>query len=87
MKLLIRLTNVRVLAGHRVLLAFDDGSEGDVDLAPHLRGPVFQPLLDDRALFEAAYVDRELRTLAWPNGADMDPDVLHNLAHRVQAPK
>ena len=65
MKLLIRPTSVKVLDGHRVLLAFDDGSEGEVDLAPLLRGPVYQALLDDRALFEGTFVDRELRTLAW----------------------
>jgi hypothetical protein len=42
-----------------------------------MRGPVFQPLLDDRQLFQAVRVDPEIGTVVWPNGADQDPDVLH----------
>jgi hypothetical protein len=28
-------------------------------------------------LFAQVAVDRELGTIGWPNGADLDPDVLH----------
>lgn len=81
--LLIRIKAVEVLDGYRVRLGFTDGTQGEVDLAPYLRGPVFQPLLHDRGMFEAVSVDPELKTIVWPNGADMDPDVLYDLAHRV----
>jgi hypothetical protein len=49
-----------------------------VDLAKHLafRG-VFEPL-SDPACFAQVRVDRELGTIAWPNGADLDPDVLYS---------
>jgi len=79
----IRIASVEVLDGHRVRLGFTDGTHGDVDLAPYLNGPVFQPLVRDRRMFEAVAVDPELRTIVWPNGADMDPDVLYDLAHRA----
>jgi len=49
----------------------------EVDLAPYLRGPVFEPLVTDRSLFAAVRVDPECETIVWPNGADMDPDVLY----------
>ena len=81
--LLIRIKSVEVLNDYCVRLGFTDGTRGEVDLAPYLRGPVFQPLLRDRSLFESVSVDPELKTIVWPNGADMDPDVLYDLAHRI----
>jgi hypothetical protein len=77
----IRIRSVQALDGFRVRLGFTDGSTGDVDLAPYLRGPVFEPLVQDRALFTAVRVDPECETIVWPNGADIDPDVLYDLAH------
>jgi hypothetical protein len=65
------------LGGHRLHLRFEDGVEGVVDLASHLgfRG-VFEPLRDP-AWFAQVRVDPELGTVVWPNGADLDPDVLY----------
>ena len=37
---------------------------------------MFAPLLD-QALFKALCVDPELKTIVWPNGADLDPGWLH----------
>ena len=64
--------------GHRLWLRFNDGAEGEVDLAAHLVGPVFVPLRDP-ALFAAVRLDPELRTIVWPNGADLAPEFLHSL--------
>jgi hypothetical protein len=65
------------LGDYRLHLRFEDGVEGVVDLAPHLtfRG-VFEPMRDP-AWFAKVRVDRELGTVVWPNGADLDPDVLY----------
>jgi hypothetical protein len=65
------------LGDHGLHLRFEDGVEGVVDLAVHLsfRG-VFAPLRDP-AYFAQVRVDPELGTVAWPNGADLDPDVLY----------
>jgi hypothetical protein len=73
---MVRIRSVRLLDGFTVELGLSDGARRVVDLEPLLRGPVFRPLLDDRALFEGIRVDPELGTLVWPNGADLDPDVL-----------
>jgi hypothetical protein len=58
-------------------LRFEDGVEGVVDLAPLLsfRG-VFEPLRDP-AYFAQVRIDSELGSVTWPNGADLDPDVLY----------
>ena len=72
-----RIASVEVLGGFELRLGFSDGSSRDVDLGPDLWGPVFEPLKRDPTLFRQVRVDPELGTIVWPNGADMDPDVLH----------
>jgi hypothetical protein len=44
--------------------------------AGELHGPVFEPLADPD-FFAQVRVDNELGTVVWPNGADLDPLVLH----------
>lgn len=72
-----RIRSVEPLEGFVVRLCFDDGVEREVDLEDALWGPVFAPLRNDIDLFRQVRVDEELGTIVWPNGADLDPDVLH----------
>jgi hypothetical protein len=68
---------VRPLEQHRLHLRFEDGIEGTVDLKDLVRFEgVFAPLRN-QVEFERAYVDPELGTVCWPNGADLDPVVLY----------
>jgi len=63
--------------GRRVWLRFADGEEGEVDLSRYLKyGPVFGPLADE-GFFRKLRV--EVGTIAWPNGADIAPERLHEL--------
>ena len=71
----------RHVSGYVVWLRFRDGTEGEVDLGPELVGPVFEPLRDV-AVFARFSVHPEFHTLAWPNGADVAPEMLHR---RVRA--
>jgi hypothetical protein len=71
-----RIRTVQPLQGYTVELGLTDGTRRVVDLTPYLRGPVFEPILRDAALFRAVAVDAALGTIVWPNGADLDPDVL-----------
>jgi uncharacterized protein DUF2442 len=73
----IRVTEVEPLEGFRLRLRFNDGVERVVELEDELWGPVFEPLKANPELFRQARVDKELGTIVWPNGADMDPDVLY----------
>lgn len=70
---LAHVVEARYLGGHRVWLRFEDGIEGEVDLASALRGPIFEPLKDP-AYFAGFILDR---TLTWPNGADFAPESLY----------
>lgn len=73
---MIRIRGVETLGAFRVRLSLTDGSIRELDLEPFLTGPVFEPLRADPALFKAVRVDEQLGTIVWPNGADIDPDVL-----------
>ena len=76
MRYLNRIKSVRCLGGYRLKLVFRDGFLGAVDLTPlieHPRGP-WEEALRDPAFFQR--VDLDERTIAWPNGYDLCPDVL-----------
>ena len=77
-----RISGVQVLGRYLVSLSFTDGSEGTVDLTPWIEGRtgVFSAL-QDPAFFSRVSVDPEAGTVVWPNGADLDPDVLYEAAH------
>ena len=66
---------------HRVWIRFDDGLEGEVDLAAELNGEIFEPPRDP-AYFARFSVDD---TLTWPNGADFAPEFLRELVVRGRA--
>ncbi|MBK8975269.1 MAG: DUF2442 domain-containing protein [Planctomycetes bacterium] len=84
--MLPRITQARVVGPFRVALSFTDGTNGVADLGPWIagRGGVFGPL-QDPAFFARVTVDAEAGTLVWPNGADLDPDMLYEAAHATPA--
>ena len=80
---MLHVTSAQVLAGHRLLLQFNDGTQGEADVAAELNGPIFEELLDPQK-FSEAYLDPELRTVCWPNGADLAPEFLRSLVLQKQ---
>ncbi|MFZ1595364.1 MAG: DUF2442 domain-containing protein [Anaerolineae bacterium] len=72
--------NVRylvVLPGYLLQLQFDDGSERVIDFEPLLLGPLWGALRDE-ALFAQVRVNSDTGTIEWPNGADLNPVILHD---------
>ena len=68
-----------------VRVVFADGEVRDVDIEPLLDGPVFAPLRD-RDEFVRVAVDQQTGIVAWPGGADLDPDVLYGIAPAARQP-
>jgi hypothetical protein len=64
-----------------VWVQFEDGTEGEIDLASELWGPMFEPLKDPQYFRQVAVA--EYGTIAWPNGADLAPEFLYE---RIRVP-
>lgn len=73
--------SVVALGGYRLRVTFDDGTEGVVDIEGRLWGPMCESLRDPE-VFARARVDPDSGTLAWPNGADIAPETLHDEVKR-----
>jgi hypothetical protein len=71
-----RLVEARYVRDFVVWVRFSDGTQGHVDLAGELDGPVFEPLRDP-AYFRLFILNPSVHTLTWPNGADLAPEFLH----------
>jgi len=71
---------VKYVDGYTVWLRFEDGTQGEVDLASELHGPVFEPL-QDSTYFARVRVNPDTGTIEWPNGADLAPEFLYEMVH------
>ncbi len=57
-------------------VTFSDGTAREINLWPYVNhGGVFEPVRSDPAFFQQMTVENH--TITWPNGADIDPDVLY----------
>jgi hypothetical protein len=79
--------NVRsfeAVAPYTLRVEFEDATEQTIDFEPVLAGEIYGPLRDP-ALFDRVAIDPEAHTLVWPNGADFDPETLHDWPRYKQA--
>lgn len=74
---MVRVTSVEVSEGFELLLGFTNGERKVIDVEWLLHGPIFDPIREDPEFFRTVRVDEECGTIVWPNGADIDPDVLY----------
>ena len=81
--MLPRIKDARYVSEHTIWLRFADGAEGEVDLLTELEGEVFEPL-KNKEFFKSFVLDKDLKTIVWPNGADFAPEFLRS-AIRIAA--
>jgi len=74
---MLRVTDVEPLDGYHLRVSFNDGVARDVDCSFLLRGSLGEPLRDPE-YFRQVRVDRDARTIVWPNGLDPAPELLHD---------
>ena len=72
------IVEARATGGHRLQIRFEDGVEGEIDLAKLVEFKGVFEALEDPAEVARVRVDPELGTVCWPSGADLDPDVLYS---------
>ena len=72
-----RVEHVEIVGPYTLALRFADATEQRIDFRPVLEGEVFSPL-QDLELFNAVELDPTFGAIQWPNGADFDPETLHD---------
>ena len=72
-----RVVEFEIIGPYTLRVVFDDGTEQVIDFRPVLEGPLYGPLRDE-GLFNQVEIAPEVHTLVWPNGADFDPETLHD---------
>jgi len=75
----IQLQTAATTGEAKVFLLYADGFSRELDLAPALNGPIFEPLKDPD-FFSKLQIESD--TIRWPNGADIDPRVLRLWAEK-----
>ena len=85
--MLTDIVTVKPLKAFHLHLEFEDGAKGEVDISKLIkfRG-VFEPLKNG-AFFAQVDVNPEWGTIFWPNGADLDPDVLYSMVTGEKIPE
>ncbi len=71
------IVRVAPVGDRRLQLAFDDGSQGEIDLRSHISFSGVFEALDHDDEFRKVRVNSDTGTIEWPNGADLDPVVLY----------
>ena len=68
--------SVEIIKNYIIKLQFDDGCSGIVDISKIVPfKAVFEPL-NDQHFFNTVFVNPEIGTICWKNGADLSPDYL-----------
>lgn len=78
-------TAVQTRDGCRLVLTFAGGEQREIELSGWLTFDGVFEALRDPAYFRQVTVNGELGTIAWPNGADLCPDVLYERSRPVPA--
>lgn len=71
-----RLTEASYVGDYKIRVAFQDGITSDIDISDCLWGELFEPL-KDKSVFKHLRFDNEIRTVVWPNGADLAPEFIY----------
>jgi hypothetical protein len=72
-----RVERFEIVGPYTLVLEFHDGTQQRIDFRPVLEGELFGPLQDLQA-FNTVQLDPTFGTIQWPNGADFDPETLHD---------
>ncbi len=81
------IVKVKPLKDFHLYLEFEDGVKGEVDIRKLIKFKGVFEQLKDKAIFTKVKVNPEWGTIFWPNGADLDPDVLYSMVTGEEIPE
>jgi Protein of unknown function (DUF2442) len=71
------IVEVRPMDDYQLYLRFEDGVEGVIGIKELIPFDGVFAALRERSFFERVRVNTELGAICWPNGVDLDSDVLY----------
>lgn len=77
--MLADIIKVKVLTGHTIYVQFEDGIEGEVDIAKIIPFEGIFSKLKDPEYFATVKINPEVGTIVWDNGADLAPDFIYSI--------
>ncbi len=72
---------VKPLPDYKLLLPFENNEKGTFDVTPYLEHGIFSELRN-LSIFNS--VEVKFDTIEWPNGADIDPEVLYSKSRKKE---
>ncbi len=72
-----RVESFKIVGPYTLRIEFDDHTQQTINFWNALWGELYAPLRDP-ALFNQVRINPEIHTLEWSNGADFDPETLHD---------
>ncbi len=79
--------SVKPLEGYRLQVQFEDGVSGVVNVKELVEFTGVFEYLKDEEQFAQVAVNEELGVVCWPNGADLDSDVLYSVVTEQPLPE
>ncbi|KPK33256.1 MAG: hypothetical protein AMS24_01725 [Chlamydiae bacterium SM23_39] len=82
--MLYDVVEVKVIKDYTLYLRFENGVQGKVDISKIIPFKGIFSKLQDKEYFATVYVNNELGTIVWDNGADISPSCLYSaISHKV----
>ena len=77
--MLFDVVEVKVIENYKLFLRFENDVQGEVDITKIVPFEGVFSKLKDKEYFATVYVNKELGTIVWDNGADLSPSYLYSI--------
>ncbi|NGX48615.1 MAG: hypothetical protein K940chlam5_00203 [Candidatus Anoxychlamydiales bacterium] len=77
--MLFDVVEVKVIENYKLFLRFENDVQGEVDITKIVPFKGIFSKLKDKEYFATVYVNKELGTIVWDNGADLSPSYLYSI--------
>lgn len=73
---MLEIVEAKPVGGHRLYLRFNDGVQGEIEVAQIVPFEGVFAAFTDQRFFQQVYVDTDWGTVCWPGNLDLAPEPL-----------
>ena len=77
--MLYDVVEVKLIKNYVIYLRFENGVQGELDISELIKFEGVFSKLQDQDYFATVYLNKELGTIVWDNGADFSPSYLYSV--------